>query len=118
MVFGMKIHVGADVDSGVVNIVSVTLANVADITELPNLLREDDRAVFGDAAYANNPYKCAHPPGRRLLGCRAESGVPSPAWGPARSRGTASTHRSAVGSNTYSVSSSASLAIPRSVTKV
>jgi transposase, IS5 family len=57
--FGMKIHVGADVDSGLAHTVSVTPANVADITELPNLLREDDRAVFGDAAYANNHYKRA-----------------------------------------------------------
>jgi IS5 family transposase len=57
--FGMKIHVGADVDSGVVHTVSVTPANVADITELPNLLREEDRAVFGDAGYANNQYKRA-----------------------------------------------------------
>ena len=57
--FGMKIHVGADVDSGLAHTVSVTPANVADITELPNLLREDDRAVFGDAAYANNDYKRA-----------------------------------------------------------
>jgi IS5 family transposase len=57
--FGMKIHVGADVDSGVVHTVSVTPANVADITELPNLLREEDRAVFGDAGYVNNQYKRA-----------------------------------------------------------
>jgi IS5 family transposase len=57
--FGMKIHVGADVDSGVVHTVSVTPANVADITELPNLLREDDRAVFGDAGYVNDHYKRA-----------------------------------------------------------
>ena len=57
--FGMKIHVGADVDSGVAHTVSVTPAHVADVTERPNLLREDDRAVFGDAAYANNPYKRA-----------------------------------------------------------
>ncbi len=57
--FGMKIHVGADVDSGLAHTVSVTPANVADITELPNLLREDDRAVLGDAAYANNSCKRA-----------------------------------------------------------
>ena len=54
--FGMKIHVGADVDSGVVHTVSVTPAHVADVTELPNLLREDDRAVFGDAVYVNDHY--------------------------------------------------------------
>jgi IS5 family transposase len=57
--FGMKIHVGADVDSGVAHTVSVTPANVADITELPKLLREDDRAVFGDAGYVNDHYKRA-----------------------------------------------------------
>lgn len=57
--FGMKIHVGADVDSGLAHTVSVTPANVADITELPNLLREDDCAVLGDAAYANNHYQHA-----------------------------------------------------------
>jgi IS5 family transposase len=43
----------------VVHTVSVTPANVADITELPNLLREDDRAVFGDAGYVNDHYKRA-----------------------------------------------------------
>lgn len=57
--FGMKIHVGADVDSGVAHTVSVTPANVADVTELPNLLREDDRAVFGDAVYVSDHYKRA-----------------------------------------------------------
>lgn len=57
--FGMKIHVGADVDSGLAHTVSVTPANVADVTELPNLLREDDQAVFGDAGYVNDHYKRA-----------------------------------------------------------
>ena len=47
--FGMKIQIGADVDSGAVHSVSVTAANRADISELPNLLRETDRVVFGDA---------------------------------------------------------------------
>jgi transposase, IS5 family len=55
--FGMKIHVGADVDSGLVHTVSVTPANTADVVELPVLLREDDRAVFGDKGYVNNEYK-------------------------------------------------------------
>lgn len=57
--FGMKIHVGADVDSGLVHTASVTPANVADITELPDLLRADDRAVFGDKGYVNNGLKRA-----------------------------------------------------------
>lgn len=55
--FGMKVHVGADVNSGTVHTVSVTPANASDIGQLPNLLREDDRAVFGDAGYVHNKLK-------------------------------------------------------------
>jgi transposase, IS5 family len=62
--FGMKIHVGADVDSGAAHSVTVTAANRADISELPNLLREDDAVVFGDAGYASDDYKR----GARALG--------------------------------------------------
>ncbi len=54
--FGMKIHVGADVNSGLAHTVSVTPANASDISQLPHLLREDDRAVFGDKGYVNKPY--------------------------------------------------------------
>lgn len=57
--FGMKVHVGADVNSGTVHTVSVTPANASDIGQLPNLLREDDRAVFGDAGYVHNKLKRA-----------------------------------------------------------
>jgi IS5 family transposase len=55
--FGMKIHVGADADCGLVHTVSVTSANAPDGSQLPHLLREDDKAVFGDKAYANNQIK-------------------------------------------------------------
>lgn len=57
--FGMKIHVGADVNSALVHTVSVTAANAVDVTQLPALLSEDDRAVFGDVAYVNNGFKRA-----------------------------------------------------------
>jgi IS5 family transposase len=57
--FGMKIHVGADVNSGLVHTVSVTSANAADIRQLPNLMREDDRAIFGDKGYVDNTMKRA-----------------------------------------------------------
>jgi IS5 family transposase len=53
----MKIQIGADVDSGAVHSVRVTAANRADISELPNLLRESDQVVFGDAGYASDEYK-------------------------------------------------------------
>src|SRR2546430_1846313 len=62
--FGMKIHIGADVDSGAVHSVSVTAANRADVGELPNLLRKNDQVVFGDAGYASDEYKR----GARALG--------------------------------------------------
>jgi len=55
--FGMKIHVGADVNSGAVHTVTTTSANVADITELPKLLREQDAVVFADAGYTSDSYK-------------------------------------------------------------
>jgi len=55
--FGMKIHVGADVNSGAVHSVTVTAANTADIVELPKLLREDDQAIFADAGYTSDDYK-------------------------------------------------------------
>jgi len=57
--FGMKVHVGADLHSGLVHTVSVTPANVSDLSQLPDLLREDDRAVQGDAGYVNNTFKRA-----------------------------------------------------------
>lgn len=57
--FGMKVHVGADVHTGVAHTVSVTPANAADISQLPKLLREDDRIVIGDAGYVNDTYKRA-----------------------------------------------------------
>lgn len=55
--FGMKVHVGADVNSGLAHTVTVTPANASDISQLRYLLREDDRAVFGDKGYVNNQYK-------------------------------------------------------------
>jgi IS5 family transposase len=55
--FGMKVHVGADVKSGLIHTVGVTAANVADVSALPHLLREHDQALFGDKGYVNNEMK-------------------------------------------------------------
>ena len=41
--FGMKIHIGTDVNSNAIHSATITPANTADITELPKLLRERDR---------------------------------------------------------------------------
>jgi len=64
--FGMKMHIGADVDSGAVHSVTVTAANEADINVLPKLLREQDEVIFGDAGYTGDEYKR----GSRELGIR------------------------------------------------
>lgn len=55
----MPVHVGADVHTGVVHTVSITPAHVADSGQLPNVLREGDRIVIGDAGYANDTYQRA-----------------------------------------------------------
>jgi len=49
--FGMKCHVGVDAGSGYVHSLETTPANAHDITVVPNLIREDDRVVYGDAGY-------------------------------------------------------------------
>ena len=48
--FGMKLHIGAD-KRGIVHTVRATDADVADITQLPELLHGQEREVFGDQAY-------------------------------------------------------------------
>src|SRR3569623_1463671 len=55
--FGMRMHIGADVESGAVHSVTVTAANEADINALPELLREQDAVIFGDAGYTSDVYK-------------------------------------------------------------
>jgi IS5 family transposase len=55
--FGMKIHIGSDVNSNVIHSATVTAANVADIDEMPKLLRKEDEVVFADAGYNSESYK-------------------------------------------------------------
>ena len=62
--FGMKIHIGTDVNSNAIHSATITPANTADITELPKLLRERDRVVFADEGYTSDSYK----KGARALG--------------------------------------------------
>ena len=49
--FGMKCHIGVDAGSGYVHTITATSANVHDITETHNLLREDNEVVYGDSGY-------------------------------------------------------------------
>lgn len=50
--FGMKGHIGVDVDSGVVHSVEGTAANVHDRNKLSDLLHGKEQAIFGDSGYA------------------------------------------------------------------
>ena len=49
--FGMKVHVGADAETGVVHSVTTTPANVHDVTEAHRLLHGGENRVWGDAGY-------------------------------------------------------------------
>ena len=49
--FGMKAHVGADAESGLVHSLIGTAANVADVAQAHDLLHGEETIVFGDAGY-------------------------------------------------------------------
>ena len=49
--FGMKVHVGADAETGVVHSMTTTPANVHDVTEAHRLLHGGETHVWGDAGY-------------------------------------------------------------------
>ncbi|MDB5785082.1 MAG: transposase, family [Caballeronia mineralivorans] len=49
--FGMKAHVGVDVDSGLVHSLVCTSANASDVSQAHALLHGHEDEVFGDAGY-------------------------------------------------------------------
>jgi len=49
--FGMKAHIGADAGTGYVHSVSATAANVHDLDEAADLVRDHDEVVYTDAGY-------------------------------------------------------------------
>jgi transposase, IS5 family len=49
--FGMKLHIGADSQTGLVHSASVTPANVHDSHQVPNLLHGEETRFYGDSAY-------------------------------------------------------------------
>ena len=49
--FGLKCHIGVDAGSGYTHTITVTPANVHDITEASKLIRDDDEVVYGDSGY-------------------------------------------------------------------
>jgi IS5 family transposase len=60
--FGMKAHIGVDVQSGLVHSVHTTTASVQDGTVLAELLHGEERSLVGDAAYGHMALKanCRH----------------------------------------------------------
>ena len=55
--FGMKAHIGVGAESGLVRTAGVTTGSVQDAKVMDELIREDDRAVYGDKVYANDRKK-------------------------------------------------------------
>jgi IS5 family transposase len=49
--FGMKAHIGVDAGSGLVHSVVGTAGNVADVTQVDQLLHGEEQCVFADAGY-------------------------------------------------------------------
>ena len=63
--FGMKAHIGVDEATGLVHRVVTTAANVADVTQVGQLLHGRERAVFGDAGYTGAQQHAPAQRGRR-----------------------------------------------------
>jgi IS5 family transposase len=57
--FGYKAHVGVDEGSGIIRSVITTPANVNDTTPADALIRGDEQAVWGDAAYHTHAREAA-----------------------------------------------------------
>jgi IS5 family transposase len=57
--FGYKAHVGVDEGSGLIRSVITTAANVNDTVPADRLIRGDERAVWGDAAYHTHSREAA-----------------------------------------------------------
>jgi IS5 family transposase len=49
--FGMKCHIGVDAGTGLIHSVTATAANVSDIEQAADLLRDDDEVAYGDSGY-------------------------------------------------------------------
>lgn len=49
--FGMKAHIGVDAVTGLTHSLVATSANVADVVMSDQLVRDEDKLVYGDAGY-------------------------------------------------------------------
>ena len=98
----MKVHIGADEETGVVHSVAMTSANVHDVTETHRLLHGGETRVWGDAGYQgvdkreenrelDVEWRVAMKPGRRRqLAPEKRGGVGGEAQGVGQGEGGAS----------------------------
>jgi IS5 family transposase len=56
----MKAHIGVDADSGLLRSLVGTAANVADVTQVDQLLHGDETYVCGDAGYTGVDKRVEH----------------------------------------------------------
>jgi IS5 family transposase len=64
--FGMKAHIGVDAESGLVHSVVGTAANIADVTQVDQLLHDEETYVCGDAGYTGAQKRPEHE-GRQVI---------------------------------------------------
>ena len=64
--FGMKAHIGVDVDSGLMHSVVGTAANVSDISQVDQLLHGEENMVGADAGYTGVEKRPEHD-GRKVI---------------------------------------------------
>jgi IS5 family transposase len=58
--FGMKVHIGADLVSGIVHSLTGTAANEADINQMGSVLHGEEKLVFADAGYTGAEARPEH----------------------------------------------------------
>lgn len=81
--FGMKAHIGADADSGLVHSLHTTPAHASDVAHTADLLHGEQTQVFADAGYTGAPQRA------EVVQAQAEGGIrPDVDWQIAQRRST------------------------------
>lgn len=68
--FGMKVHVGVDMASGLVHSAVVSAANDSDVAHAADVLHGDEKRVYADAGYQGVEKRA------EVLACQAEGSLP------------------------------------------
>jgi len=86
--FGMKAHIGVDMESGLVHTVTTTPANTADVSEVDKLLHGKECMVFADAGYVGADKRAPAPDRQWYIAARRGrvKALPEGAWKAAAER--------------------------------